>query len=278
MNWPYLLTQVLDMKIKMLYDTGGDICCLSIEIFKQINRKTLLPNQDLWTFKAAWQHHLHILGEIKVIFAIDDQSLQHQFFVIHYLTKPAILIIDFIEQHGLTYNPSHRTFKWKARKPNSSVDNVLKVTSCNETTPISIMTVGAKTVIQDRRHLDRSDHPTHISIGNCTWQPDFHNLTTGNPKQVNYLRQYNNIGLWPPKLPKIHPQKMKKNEAWWNKLMITQGKLNYPSLIIANKKKKRKKKALISLSPFQNLHNNPACNQYLIKDVNQCKGETRPSN
>ena len=107
----YLMAKIMELPLKMLYDTGADICCLSETMFNKIKAKNPVTSTGpQWQFKAAGGKQLKVLGKYSVPLKIGKKELRHTFFVIKDLSEDAIISIDFIEEHGLYYNPTRRSY------------------------------------------------------------------------------------------------------------------------------------------------------------------------
>ena len=104
---PYLQTKIQNtVSVKGLYDTGADISCLSLKVFRQISpelRPKKLESNKLPKFKAAGGQVLPVCGRYQFRVQIGTKTLQHEFYVIPDLSEPLILGIDFIQQHQLWY-------------------------------------------------------------------------------------------------------------------------------------------------------------------------------
>ena len=152
---PYLLARILEIPTKVLYDTGADICCLSEQIFTQLKAKLPIQSSNYQKqFKSAGGQRLQVIGKYSVPLKIGKKEVRHPFFVIRNLNEPAILGIDFIEQHGLHYNPSRRTFKWKTDTANAWETGTLKVQACQVIPPFTVMAIKTKVMSDDGGRLN----------------------------------------------------------------------------------------------------------------------------
>ena len=165
---PYLFVNILHLGTKMLYDTGADICCLNESLFKQLEpQATVADTKTSRQFKAAGGHKLQVVGKYEVPMRVGKKTFRHPFFVIRNLTEPAILGIDFIEKHGLTYNPAKRSFKWKSDNETSWDSGTLKVQSCQVIPPLTLMAIKAKVITDDGGQLrHESDGLAQIAVEN----------------------------------------------------------------------------------------------------------------
>ena len=136
--------------MKMLYDTGADICCMSEQMFKRIKAKTSITSEGpKKQFKAAGGQKLQVMGKYSVPMTIGKKEIRHPFFVIKDLSEEAIIGIDFIEEHGLHYNPSKRSFKWKHDPYQSWETGTLKVQSVQVIPPFTVMHIKTKVITED---------------------------------------------------------------------------------------------------------------------------------
>ena len=108
--------QIENHHLRMLYDTGADISCISEQEFRQIpvgNRPNKLPIEPGQSFQAASGNALQVKGMYNLPVQILGKTITHKFCVIRQLSKPAILGADFIHQHALAYCPIEQVFFWK---------------------------------------------------------------------------------------------------------------------------------------------------------------------
>ncbi len=91
------------VSVRGLYDTGADISCLSLKVFRQIPpepwrkkiEQSLLPK-----FKSAGGETLPVHGKYKLKAHVGTKEIQHEFYVISELNEPLILGIDFIRSNN----------------------------------------------------------------------------------------------------------------------------------------------------------------------------------
>jgi hypothetical protein len=116
---PYLQTKIQNaVSVKGLNDTGADISCLSLRVFRQIPhelRPKKLENHKLPQFKVAGGQILPVCGRYQFRVQIGTKTLQHEFYIIPELSEPLTLGIDFIQQHQLWYCPKNRSFAWEGQ-------------------------------------------------------------------------------------------------------------------------------------------------------------------
>ena len=112
---PFLFATILNENVRMLYDTGADISCVNEEVFRRIPidqrpRKSdeSFPRQ----FRSAGGQNLQVKGKYNLPVMLGRKTVHHPFYVIKNLSEPAIVGIDFIQQHKLTYCPDKRSFSW----------------------------------------------------------------------------------------------------------------------------------------------------------------------
>jgi hypothetical protein len=135
----------MKMPMKMLYDTGADICCMSEQMFKRIKAKTSITSEGpKKQFKAAGGQKLQVLGKYSVPMTIGKKEIRHPFFVIKDLSEEAIIGIDLSRNMDSTTIPSKRSFKWKHDPYQSWETGTLKVQSTQVIPPITVMHIKQK--------------------------------------------------------------------------------------------------------------------------------------
>jgi len=183
---PYLHTKIQNaVSVKGLYDTGADISCLSLKVFRQIPpelRPKKLDSQNLPKFKAAGGQILPVCGRYQFRVQIGTKTLQHDFYVIPDLSEPLILGIDFIQQHQLWYCPKNRSFAWEGQ-PNWGAGH-LKVCSATTIAPLSVAFI--KVAIRTEGGAPPGEG--NLCLANITSAQ--HPLVTGGP----YLVSPDNLG------------------------------------------------------------------------------------
>jgi hypothetical protein len=183
---PYLQTKIQNMvSVKGLYDTGADISCLSLKVFRQIPpelRPKKLENNKLPKFKAAGGQILPVCGRYRFRVQIGTMSLQHEFYVIPDLSEPLILGIDFIQQHQFWYCPKIRSFAWEGQ-PNWGACH-LKVCSATTIAPLSVAFIK----VAIRMEGGALPGEGNLCLANITNAQ--HPLVTGGP----YLVSPDNLG------------------------------------------------------------------------------------
>ncbi len=68
-----------------------------------------------------------------------EKRVEHPFYVINNLSEQAILGIDFIQQHSLTYCPDQRKFSWKGGSQWNS--GTMKLCSLETIPPLSVVQI-----------------------------------------------------------------------------------------------------------------------------------------
>ena len=139
---PFVKGQIENHHLKMLYDTGADISCISEQEFRQIpvgNRPNKLPIDPGQSFQAASGNALQVKGMYNLPVRILGKTIQHKFCVIRQLSEPAILGADFIHQHALAYCPIGQEFFWK--ETGQWTKGVATITSETHLPPFSVCTV-----------------------------------------------------------------------------------------------------------------------------------------
>ena len=98
----------------MLYDTGASITCVSEKTFRTIPTDQRPPKLNMVkpNFQSAGGHQLQVRGLYNLPLKLLGKVVEHPVFVIKDLSEPAIIGIDFINKHGLTYSPKNQRFGW----------------------------------------------------------------------------------------------------------------------------------------------------------------------
>lgn len=113
---PFILAKINEEEIKMLYDTGADICAINEKFFRKIPihlRPPKIQEDALRNFRSAGGQCLQVRGKYLIPLQIGNKKIHHPFFVIQNLSEAAIMGIDFIQKHNLNYCPEKRSFSWK---------------------------------------------------------------------------------------------------------------------------------------------------------------------
>ena len=117
---PYLAANILSVPVKMLYDTGADVSCISERMFRQIpvdQRPPRLPGESAQRFKAAGGHELSCKGRYLIPITVGKKQVEYPCFVIQNLSEEAILGYDFISDQNLSFDPDSRRFRWRNENP-----------------------------------------------------------------------------------------------------------------------------------------------------------------
>ncbi len=125
--------------VRGLYNTGADISCISLKVFRQIqpqNRPKKLEGGILPKFKSAGGQILPVHGKCQFKAQIGTKAIAHEFYIIPELNNLLILGIDFIQQHQLWYCPKNWSFAWEGQ-PNWGAGH-LKVCSVVTIPPLSV--------------------------------------------------------------------------------------------------------------------------------------------
>ena len=112
---PFLFAKIFEKDIRMLYDTGADISCVNENVFRKIPIHQRPPKStDIFPrqFRSAGGQNLQVKGKYELPIVMGKKIVSHPFYVVKDLSEPAILGIDFIQQHKLTYCPDKRSFSW----------------------------------------------------------------------------------------------------------------------------------------------------------------------
>jgi hypothetical protein len=137
---PYLQVKLQNLvSVRGLCDTGTDISCISLKVFRQISpqhRPRKLEGGILPKFKSAGGQLLPVHGKYQFKAQIGTKVIEHEFYVIPKLNEPLIIRIDFIQQHQLWYCPKNRAFAWEGQ-PNWGTGH-MKVCSATTIPPLSV--------------------------------------------------------------------------------------------------------------------------------------------
>ena len=113
---PFVHAKICELPIRVLYDTGADICCLNEKHFREIpidKRPVKVDDPKLRQFRSAGGQQLQVKGKYLLPISVGEKSVLHPFYVIKDLSESAILGIDFIQQHSFSYCPEKHSFSWK---------------------------------------------------------------------------------------------------------------------------------------------------------------------
>ncbi len=137
---PYLQVKLQNsISVRGLYNTGADISCISLKVFRQLSpqiRPKKLDGGNLPKFKSAGGQIMPVHGKYQFKAQIGTKVIRHEFYVIPELNEPLILGIDFIQQHQLWYCPKNRSFDWEGQ-PNWGAGH-LKVCNAMTIPPLSV--------------------------------------------------------------------------------------------------------------------------------------------
>ncbi len=137
---PYLQVKLQNsISVRGLYNTGADISCISLKVFRQLPpqlRPKKLEEGNFPKFKSAGGQIMPVHGKYQFKAQIGTKTIQHEFYVIPELNELLILGIDFIQQHQLWYCPKNRSFAWEGQ-PNWGAGH-LKVCSAVTIPPLSV--------------------------------------------------------------------------------------------------------------------------------------------
>ena len=111
---PFLDGCIGNVTTNMLYDTGASITCISEKTFRRIPAEKRPQKMDAHgpQFRSAGGHQLQVRGLYNLPIKLLGKSITHPVFVIKDLSEPAIIGIDLINRHGLTYSPRSQKFYW----------------------------------------------------------------------------------------------------------------------------------------------------------------------
>jgi hypothetical protein len=115
MGRPFLNTKIGSMECKMLYDTGADISCMSEKDFRRIPaevRPEKIPTTAIGKYRSASGGDLEVKGIYMLPVQLLGKTVKHPFCVVRQLSESAILGVDFIHKHRLSYCPEFQQFGW----------------------------------------------------------------------------------------------------------------------------------------------------------------------
>ncbi|MBM3917836.1 MAG: DDE-type integrase/transposase/recombinase, partial [Sphingomonadales bacterium] len=108
-----------DSKTRALYDTGSCVTCMSENVYDKlsaVDRKNGLVKSNR-TFLSASGTKMSACGQIELPMNVEGRTVTHKVHVLPKLHEPLILGIDFIQEHGLRYCPTHCQFHWSEQCP-----------------------------------------------------------------------------------------------------------------------------------------------------------------
>ena len=112
---PFISVTIKGHELSALYDTGADICCMSIKTFRRlfpvIENRPKKVNR-VCNIKGASGAKLMCTGIYEIPMEIDKKQFVHEVQVFSNLTEDFILGIDFFVKHGLGYDPGSLELYW----------------------------------------------------------------------------------------------------------------------------------------------------------------------
>jgi hypothetical protein len=101
-------------KIKALYDTGADLCCMTAAKFRQLFPVGQRPKKlnVISTVTVASVDKLETLGVYPIPFEIRKKKFVYNVHVLNKLCDDFILGLDFFHQVGLAYEPENHELFW----------------------------------------------------------------------------------------------------------------------------------------------------------------------
>jgi hypothetical protein len=101
-------------KIKALYDTGADLCCMTAVKFRQVFPVEKRPKKlnVISTVTVASGDKLECLGVYQIPFKIGKKKFVYNVHVLNKLCNNFILGINFFNKVGLAYNPENHELFW----------------------------------------------------------------------------------------------------------------------------------------------------------------------
>ena len=111
---PTVLVTINGQKIKALYDTGADLCCMTAAKFRQLFPVGKRPKKlnVISTVTVASGDKLECLGVYPIPFEIDGKKFVYNVHVLNKLCEDFILGINFFDYAGLAYDAENREHFW----------------------------------------------------------------------------------------------------------------------------------------------------------------------
>ena len=108
---PFIKISAQGMISSWLFDTGADVCCMSLSEFHKIDKDTrplkmFVQNNLRWASKRQ----LKVKGTYLMNLNVLGRKIQQPVFVCENLVQTAILGIDAIKKLGLNYQASKKEF------------------------------------------------------------------------------------------------------------------------------------------------------------------------
>jgi hypothetical protein len=135
---PYVTGHLGQQPCRFLYDTGSSITCISEETFRKIpieQRPAKVPNHEHHSFTTASGNTLYTKGVYQIPMKFLGKTVSHPVYVLNHLSETAILGIDFMTQHGLSFCAPTHTFHWAGNTPWSQ--GALRTTQAEKFEPLS---------------------------------------------------------------------------------------------------------------------------------------------
>ena len=115
-----------------LFDTGAEVCCMSINEFRKIpidkRPQKLHMHKEL---RCASSNQLRVKGSFLMTLSVMNREIQQTVHVIENLGQPAILGIDAIEKLGLTYSAKQKQFYFENENWNFKKGNLFALSAHN---------------------------------------------------------------------------------------------------------------------------------------------------
>ena len=189
---PIINVKACGVSFDSLVDTGADISIISEKIFRQIpiaSRPPKLPDSKL-QLGTACGGSLICRGRYMLPLHVQGRLCLQTVFVVSNLATPAILGIDFIHAHGLTYDGTSRSIKFTSQnaQPASRQESrweggVLMLSKATTLPALSTSVVSARGVTANR--LIPGNLPMALATAHCEGHP----LITGGPALVQLNHQ-----------------------------------------------------------------------------------------
>jgi hypothetical protein len=139
---PFIEAKMCQETIKVLYDTGANISAINENIFQKISidhRPQKIHETSPPQLRSAGSNNLQVCVKYLLPIYFGEKCMEHPFYIINNLIEQAILGIDFIQHHSLTYCPDQRKFSWKGGSQWNS--GTMKLCSMETIPPFTVVQI-----------------------------------------------------------------------------------------------------------------------------------------
>ena len=164
---PMISATIGSQTVKLLYDTGSCITCMSTTALQKIRALGNNPpkkTESIRTFTSASGGKLSLAGVYEITLTIEGRQIRYPFHVLSSLHENFIVGIDFIEKTGIQVCIPHRKFHWEQTCP---LEHGVVISACEETCiPAGATKLCAIKIPDVEEH---SDFITEIHMNNRPW-------------------------------------------------------------------------------------------------------------